>query len=419
MLLLVDLRMRLPRLFGPPAWIFSLVKSPEVFLTLFAFAGIYKTSPYLALPYGFDWTAVMGGLAAVSVIALASVSPVRAGLKLRSVDGWLGLFALIVVLGLLFSRDSAFGVSQTLEFLLLGVIATYIMVRVIAMVTPALIVVRRICKTVVVLAMVTSVLTLTGFATAERAFAASYLSWGYFLGAAILIAIMLWEKASARARIAYGIGIIAMVVSLVLSEARGPVISLGVVLLVAFFKRGWLSMHVKRWLVVLVILASVLAIVAASQGALRRFAMLFEEDKGASVTARWEGWIGAWDIWLKHPGFGVGTGSFRSVHQTYEPVHALDYPHNLILGTASENGIVGVIPLIGYLVSLFRLWRKTGCADKNVRYLLLTCLLVSGYFLVGNMFSGHHLTRQEMLFAGMAVALSFQSQSRAGSKTQA
>ena len=45
-----------------------LIKHPEVFLTLFVFAGIFKAYPALALPFNLDWTATMGMAAVFSMV---------------------------------------------------------------------------------------------------------------------------------------------------------------------------------------------------------------------------------------------------------------------------------------------------------------------------------------------------------------
>jgi hypothetical protein len=97
---------------------------PEIFLTLFVFAGIYKAFPLLALPLGLDWTAVMGivTLLAFLLLFLLEGSVVRTGWS--TPDVWLLLLTLVVCIGVLHSSDPTYGLEIASEYLLLGVLAS-------------------------------------------------------------------------------------------------------------------------------------------------------------------------------------------------------------------------------------------------------------------------------------------------------
>ena len=399
---------------GPLALLFALAKAPEVFLTLFVFAGIYKTSPYLALPGRLDWTAIMGGLALGTF--LLRVLVVGKGVKLRfsRTDAYLLLLSLQVLVGLSYSLNLRYGLSLAVEFVLLGVFASYFFPRILAFFAPIQDVIRNVQRTLVAIAIATAALTLAEFGTAERAFAGSYLSWGYFLGVAIILAVVLRQMAGRWMRLVYSMAIPFLLVSLAMSQARGPVIGLAVILAVIIFKKGIFPRRARLWLgVALLVMVTAMPFVLPSD-TFWRISLLLQQDMGASVAARMDGWTVAARLYLKHPVLGIGTGSFRIFHETYGPPKVLSYPHNLFLGVAAETGTIGLVLVIGFLVSLFRCWRKSRCswASRNDRLLLAACLFVVGFFLIGDLFSGHLPSRQELLFAGLTVAFAQQIDAR-------
>jgi O-antigen ligase len=101
-----------------------------------------------------------------------------------------------------------------------------------------------------------------------------------------------------------------------------------------------------RW--PLVLAGIVLGVLGASHivpgAAMSRAAgILVGGESGLDTTGRTGLWAAAWQSFLDHPWLGVGTGGFAAV----DPLNA--YPHNLLLETASEWGLLGLVPLLGVL----------------------------------------------------------------------
>jgi O-antigen ligase len=137
-----------------------------------------------------------------------------------------------------------------------------------------------------------------------------------------------------------------LLTALLASGSRGPLVGLllGLVVLVGLLaQRGQAA---GRW--PLLVGAVVLAVAFASQlvpgDAIERAGSLFGGGlEGQDTNGRVELWTQAWQTFLEHPWFGVGTGGFAAV------APADIYPHNLLLEVAAEWGLVGLLVLAGTL----------------------------------------------------------------------
>jgi O-antigen ligase len=386
------------------------VMRPEVFLALFVFAGIYKLVLFPELSATFDWTAAMFVLTIFSgALLILTIGGFRK-IRFTASDVWLGLYSMTVGLGLLQSSDINYGMKIAAEFLLLGVLASYFLPRVLASFSSIQRVARNAQSVVIVLAIVTSVLTLGRSPIDDRAFAGSYLSWGYFLGAAIILTLLRIQSATSRMKAVYTLALVPLSASFFLSRARGPLISLGVILLATLFMSKTLSKRMRLGIGIAIAVSISIAPMLLPTDTFSRLSLLFREDKGASVAVRLDGWSAGVQAFLEHPLLGIGTGSFQDFHTAYGSKHPLRYPHNVFIGVAAESGVVGLILMCGFLVSLFWYWRYSSRNQVSAanRLLLASCYLVVAFYLIGTLFSGHLLSRHELLFAGMAVALAQQ-----------
>jgi len=403
--------------FGSTAGLFAiglvsfifLIKYPEVFLTLFVFAGIFKAYPALTLPFNLDWTVTMGIVAVFSVVLRAALVKKKVRTAITRTDVFLVGLVLVLAFGLLYSQDRGYGIERVLELLFLGVLASYFLPRIVAGFSSPIKMVRNILLTIVALAGVTTLLSLMGLGTGNRAFASSYLSWGYFLGVAILSGLALLDISTNRLlRVVIVVLEPLFLVSMVLAKARGPLISLFVVGILILFWKGRISIGKKIGIALSLLAVFTMLYAILPQEFWSRYNLLFAEQKGSSIEARIDAYKFAWELFLEHPLLGVGTGSFRVSYGSRESSYSLSYAHNAFLEVAAENGSLGLFVYVGFLMSLFLFVRRI-LNDVNtvqiVKELTFGCLLVFIFLFVGSQFSGAIIGRDALLFAGLIVLL--------------
>jgi len=383
------------------ALILLLAKYPEVFLTLFVFAGIFKAYPALDLPFNLDWTATMGMAAVFSMVLKAALVKKKTRTGITMTDFFLVGLVLVLLFGLLYSQDRGYGIERVLELLFLGVLASYFLLRMMASVSSSIRMIRNILLTIVALAGVTTLLTLFGLGSGNRAFATSYLSWSYFLGLLHAVIVILEPL---------------FLISMILTKARGPLISLVVVGILILFWKGRLSIGKKMGILLsfLVVLVLLFAILPHSFWA--RYELLFAEQKGTSIEARLEAYKLAGELFVKNPLVGAGTGSFKPLFASVASPYTLKYAHNAFLEVAAENGIPGLFFYAGFVVSLFLLARRIlgdPNTSKRIKESTYACLLVWVFLFVGSQFSGAVIGRNELFFAGLLVLIGLEAKRNA------
>jgi O-antigen ligase len=193
--------------------------------------------------------------------------------------------------------------------------------------------------------------------------------------------------------------------------ARGPILSFIVIIVVTLLtsKRqiGLLSRRVT--LFGLVLLAPVFLVslswvqrtetaqikVAGKTGELANLLNL--SDPGGSAGERLHFYKEAIEGFTEKPFVGWGLGSF-SVYATRADTR--EYPHNLLLQIAMEQGLAGLIAFGALLVALFRTLKKTIAATHGEWIFFLWIVL---YLMSTSMFSGDlDDQRPLMLWCGMA-----------------
>ncbi len=109
-----------------------------------------------------------------------------------------------------------------------------------------------------------------------------------------------------------------------------------------------------------------LAIPSVAEIALERYSTLSQIQSEETWNGRWANWQGALDVIASHPVLGVGAGNYAEAALGYsESVQAHSArkaatkgepsgaTHNIVLGVASELGLVGLILFLGILFFLF------------------------------------------------------------------
>ncbi len=107
----------------------------------------------------------------------------------------------------------------------------------------------------------------------------------------------------------------------------------------------------------------VLAIPSVGESALERIMTLSQVQSEETWNGRWANWQGALDVIASHPILGVGAGNYAEAAMDYsESVQAHSVrkdevagaAHNIVLGVASQLGLVGLILLLGIMFFTFK-----------------------------------------------------------------
>ncbi len=166
-----------------------------------------------------------------------------------------------------------------------------------------------------------------------------------------------------------------LLIVMLLTGSRGGMISLGAggaLLLLLRIAGSGRFRRLPRPQQVMFVLLPALIFAAAGAGAL-----IWSQIRGSegSDMLRLGLWRGAVTIIRDHPLTGVGPGMFgrvyREVREPYYVDDRLSTAHNILLNTAAETGIGGVLILIGIGVSVTRVWWHRWRAAQGVDRLRL------------------------------------------------
>lgn len=167
-------------------------------------------------------------------------------------------------------------------------------------------------------------------------------------------------------------------IALIASGSRGPVLGLFVGLLAALpflLPDPTVRRRLGLTLAGLVVAAIAVPRIVPAAAIERSISFLLGNGSGLSSNGRTHLWSEAWQMFTAHPLFGVGTGGFAQLEPIYQ------YPHNLLLESAAELGIVGVVLLLAFLVPatkpLVAAWRTAVAADRAAAALIAALLASS------------------------------------------
>lgn len=91
----------------------------------------------------------------------------------------------------------------------------------------------------------------------------------------------------------------------------------------------------------------------------------FDQNPDTSVGQRLVFWKNSWRIIRQSPWLGVGTGGFVAAyaqmhHQWTPEMTSTDDPHNQYLFSAVQQGVLGLLALLGlFVVQIYRAWQST------------------------------------------------------------
>ncbi|WAH57634.1 O-antigen ligase family protein [Pseudomonas silvicola] len=178
------------------------------------------------------------------------------------------------------------------------------------------------------------------------------------------------------------LALVGCLLALLASGARNPLLGLGVLALAVSWRvRG--RPYARRFAIVAgLVLALLVAWITFD-----RLAELTSATHESSLTAFTLGrtyiWAAAWQAWLSHPLFGLGSGVFQFLLPDFAggrfprgELHA----HNLLLALLSELGLAGAFGFIALGLALWRPWLAPATPGRGWALVTLLVLLAFGLF---------------------------------------
>ncbi|MEV6306535.1 O-antigen ligase family protein [Actinoplanes sp. NPDC051861] len=109
-------------------------------------------------------------------------------------------------------------------------------------------------------------------------------------------------------------------------------------------------------------------------------------------------WAAAWNLFLDRPVAGAGLDGFYGVIGVNQ---AVEYPHNYLLGVASEGGLIG----LGLLTASLVLWTRVVHGGGNRPQLTGLAVAAAVFVALSSLFSGDYYdSRLAWIFAALAAA---------------
>jgi O-antigen ligase len=202
-----------------------------------------------------------------------------------------------------------------------------------------------------------------------------------------------------------------LVVAMLAAGSRGPVLAFlfGLIALIALTAAGGRAR--RRLLLVgagLLVATVIVPLVVPGSALGRALSAIVGGASGLSTNGRAHLWSQAFTAFAEHPLLGIGTGGFAALS-------AETYPHNILLESACELGLVGALVMLGILGSslsrLIRLWRSAPGAQALDAGLLIALFLSA---LINALFSGAIQDNQGIwIWAGLGLAMSARIASQA------
>ena len=342
-------------------------KYPPIALILFLTAGFIKLT--LALEYGFFRIVDYTVLCAVLMLTAMVYSFVKGGGRLKDIISiplviYL-LLAALLLFGIAYTSAPNYGFEKSSRFATLGLIAFLapiifahslkeirlmiwtlfvagIVLAIGAIVAPEAAVLRAATETR------GSFLEADPLDTATRMGAASVI--------AFIFAIMAYT--SKRLRVASLAVIVPILIGMLITGSRGPFLGMVITWLVAIFicHRG-VSKAWVPFIVVGMVVAGVISFISLPEKGATRVATIWKSGYDAKEAFYTRTEMFAWTAKRipERPILGHGTGAF-AVDRGWQDERL--YPHNIILESLYEEGLVGAAILVLFLWLIFKRWRQ-------------------------------------------------------------
>lgn len=216
----------------------------------------------------------------------------------------------------------------------------------------------------------------------------THIGYGRFLGLAVLIIVIaMFNVRKALDKKLLLLALLVVLLGLVLSGLRAALlgaVGLSLLTLILEGKNRIVLMRVLGATAVVGLLIGVIWITPLGEGLLRtpykRYVKLLNVERmrhDSAIGARLDAYSYSWTMFTTSPLIGHGFGSYNAPLVSHNQT-VTQYPHNILLETASELGIVGLLILLTYLWIIVRKLRRIS------NYALILFL----YYLWLSLFSG-------------------------------
>lgn len=223
---------------------------------------------------------------------------------------------------------------------------------------------------------------------------ANYLAL-YIAPAVIASFVLLWQAHGLRAqpanlsRLGFAV-FIACALALIFSRSYGGILGVFSALFLYAIYEIFFSDSKKRYgsflkritIVVIIILAAFTSVI--SQVGTAKFKDFLAFDRQSSSSVRVQVWTVAGDAIKGSPFLGIGLGGFEGFYEKnaieilgVEPYEkTMLHPHNLILSSWLNAGILGVISICWLAVSVLGAFRKKDLAEKRMALVFISMFIV-------------------------------------------
>ena len=370
-----------------------ITRAPEVALVLFLFAGEFKAAPLLApLNETLDLTLLFGLLLLAAGVRIAFTTGLRdPGGALALV--WV-LLCCLSLASLLWTPSMDYGFNKSLNFITLSSLA---FLGPVIIASAGRLHLSRYLASLLLFSVAYSASVLPGVIRAPSSLdfvfvpGSSYLGLGRVASVGVLI---LLTYVLPRGRVAAALSMVLLTVvggALLASGGRGPVLAVGLALVVLV--AACITLRSGRGLIVVTYVPMIIGLVAAlahlgllPANTAYRFSLLAPDmvsqdtSESLSTRTRLDMWDSAWQAISSRPLSGVGSGGFA---EWYSGKDVREYPHNVFLEVGSELGVFGILLLFLLLAIPLRTWfRSAQVRMPDEEILLRICvlgLLVAGW----------------------------------------
>jgi O-antigen ligase len=393
---------------APPILFFAVRHFPAAFIPPVIFVSQFKTKAAEGVDASDPTFLCLGLLFLVTCLHLFFFFVQARGVTLRylfagqwKVIRWFLLLELIVALSYLHTISPQYGATLTLKFLTIGLFLFLVPLLIFRDERDMRHFGLSMLAFAVPLAAQRILVTLTSSAGTTEDI--TKIGAGHLIGMTILLIVNypLTEKRWFQRLIFLTFPL--LMAGLIASDARGPAFACLGLLGVSIFKGQGARRFFAGALAKVAIAVMVLGVVGftvvkmtntgnrrVSQKRAEIMQILSGETPTGGIAARLFGYSGAISGFIKKPLLGLGAGGSRAYLATYHGPFGisnleLQYPHNVVLQVAAEQGIVGLAVLLAFLWSSYKTMRHlstaTGGRLSCFLYIFLFdlfCMMVSG-----------------------------------------
>jgi len=384
-----------------------LLYKPEICLVFFVSAAMFKSMPILSKIANIDTTIflLLLSVASLNIYAFLFKRGYKIVLDLSLL--FLILFAVWLLIGNFYSLTPEYGNEKSFRFLVFNIFV---------FIAPTFFIndlmrIRNIILAFIILGLFSSIISLyTNINVLEEEYT-RLSTYGanpiaFSIGIGIALILILSSFSYLKNNIIKTILLLsspALLISMILSNSRGPLSAFIIASLIYFLIISKSSMIRKLLIIIfLVVLIGSFFVILPEQSTYRYMSIVEENPKNiVSFASRIELLQTAFKTFTLHPIIGVGTGGFAGVVGLPK-----QYPHNIVLEILSENGIIGLLFFLGFFI-LSILYAIKILKHNKIELggeLMIPVFLVSIMLIIEAQFSGD-LNDNRILFFFLGIIL--------------